>query len=261
MNSWSARRKRIVFSLVSAALILLVGVPLFFIFYNAPTCFDNKANGDEAGVDCGGSCELLCSAQSLPILSQGDPQVIEVASGLYEVVHVVENPNVRGEARAARYVINIFDVDKVVPIKIIEGETYVPPNSTFAIFEGPFNLEAASTTRATFKWKEESLVWKKNTDPVPELLVREKILKNGESSPRLEAKLSNMSLDDVKNIEVVALLRDEGGSIVAASRTIVDSLRGGESAPVIFTWPEPFRDAVGLIDILPRSFPDRSFLR
>lgn len=260
MNSWSAQRKRFIFLLVVVALIVLVGVPLFFIFYRAPTCFDGKMNGGESGIDCGGSCELLCSAQSLPILSQGDPQVVEVLPGLYEVVHVVENPNVRAEARNAQYVIRIFNAEEVVPVKIMEGETYVPANSTFAIFEGPFNLEASST-RATFQWKEETLVWRANATAQPELLVQGKSLSSEDSRPRLEGVLANQTLDEVKNIEVVAIIRDQGGSIIAASRTVVDSLNPRGSAPIIFTWPRAFGEPVGVIDIMPRVFPDRSFLR
>lgn len=261
MNSWSTRRRRIVFLLVTLALVVLVGVPLFFIFYKAPTCTDGRMNSDETGVDCGGSCELLCSAESLPMLSQGDPQVIEVAPGFYEVVHVVENPNVRGEVERARYTIKLFSATEVVPIKIIEGETYIPKNSTFAIFEGPFDMDNATPTRATFTWQEETFVWRKNLDSVPELLVEKKVLSTEDTEPRLDAELKNMSLDDVRNIELVAVIRDEGGNVIATSRTIVDVLRRGESSPLVFTWPRPFGRAVGVIDILPRIFPDRSFLR
>ena len=86
MNQWSRTRKRIVLVIVLFALSVLIGVPVFFLFYEKPTCFDKERNGDEAGVDCGGSCQLLCAAESLPLLLKGDPRIISVAPELFEVV-------------------------------------------------------------------------------------------------------------------------------------------------------------------------------
>src|SRR5258706_15176144 len=93
MNSWSRNRKRIIFGILALGVVVLVGLPIYFLFYRAPTCSDLKMNGDETGVDCGGSCQLLCSTQSLPLLMKGDPRVLMVATSTYEVVALVENAN------------------------------------------------------------------------------------------------------------------------------------------------------------------------
>ncbi|MBU6431623.1 hypothetical protein KGQ29_04640, partial [Patescibacteria group bacterium] len=65
MSSWSQKRKSIYFLIFAAFLFSFIILPAYFIFYKAPTCFDGKQNGDEKGVDCGGSCVNLCRSQYL----------------------------------------------------------------------------------------------------------------------------------------------------------------------------------------------------
>lgn len=265
MNHWSARRKRFIFLLVLFALVLLIGVPAGFLFYDPPTCFDEKKNGDETDVDCGGSCQLLCSAQSLPLIPKGDPRVLEVAPGFYEVVAIVENPNVSGSLARARYTIRLFESVGLVPIKVIEGETFIPKSSTFAVFEGPFKLEGVVPTRATLEWDRGYLSWQRDESEKPNLSINNIVARGLSTEPRVLAELTNNSLGRVSHIELVALISDETGNLIAASRTIVDDIDSGESVPVIFSWPRPVRDAEledrAAIDVVWRVFPDGSYFR
>lgn len=256
MNKWARRRKRIILGMILLALVIVVGIPSFFLFYKAPTCFDGKMNGDETGVDCGGSCRLICSNESLPIITLGDPRVLTVAENLYEVVVRVENPNTSAEVNKAEYVFKVFGNNNSSPLKVINGSTYVPKSSRFVIFEGPFNLSANSLpTRATFEWVESSLVWEENKARVPELLVSNKVLKDTDTQPRLTADVANLSLESASDIDLVATITDEGGNIFAASRTVIDTISPGEVVPIVFTWPSAFSlDALGY-DITVRVFP------
>lgn len=261
MNHWSTRRKRFVLLIIFLSLVVLIGVPTAFLFYDAPTCSDGKVNGDEEGIDCGGSCELLCPAESLPLLSKGDPRVIEVVPGFYEVVALVENPNVAGTADRARYTLKLFESSSVTPVKTISGDTYVPKSATFAIFEGPFDLGEARPTRATLEWDRESLEWRRDVSSEPNMSIRNLDLKGENDKPRVTASLVNNSLERVENIELVVVVRDPGLNTVAASKTVVESVAPGASAPIIFTWPAPFSEENVSVEILYRIFPDRSFIR
>lgn len=242
MNQWSIRRKRIVLSIVTLALLIFVGVPIFLIYYRAPTCFDNKQNSDETGVDCGGSCQLLCRAESLPLILKSDPRVIKITDKTFEVVALIENPNTNGEIYRAEYTFKLFDGLNIVPLKVIEGETFVPKKATFAIFEGPFPIEnGVIPTRVTFDWHPASIMWRKNLEPKPELDVKSVVLSREETKPRISASLTNMSFNDVSNIELIATVSDEGNNILAASKTYVEMLKKGESVPIVFTWPDLFK--------------------
>lgn len=262
MNDWSIRRKRIVLTLVFLALIILVGLPLLFLLYQAPTCFDGKQNGDETGPDCGGSCQLLCTAESLPLILKGDPRIIKVSDSTYEVIVLMENPNPFGEIYRAGYTIRLYDSLSSVPVKIIEGATHVPKGILFAIFEGPFTLETEIVpAKAAFEWKNEDLVWQRNDLKSPELVVTDLKFSREDTVPRLDAVIKNVSLENVSNIDLAALVSNDAGNIFAASKTFVDSLPAGGSTPIVFSWSGPFVDKVVDTEIIIRILPDKSFVR
>lgn len=262
MNYWSRTRKRIILSIVLFVVILLVGVPLYLILHTTPSCGDGVMNGDETGVDCGGSCQRLCNAESLPLVMNGDPRVLQIATSTFEVVSVFENPNPQAEIYRAQYALKIYAASSTLPIKTIEGHTFVPKRATFAIFEGPFNLEAGVIpTRASLEWQKDILVWRKNTETQPELDITNKTLSSENLSPRLEALVSNFSLESVSHVDLIALISDGDGNIFAASKTYIDTLAPGASEPVVFSWPRAFLTKAVDITILIRLFPDSTFIR
>lgn len=260
MNEWSQRRKRIILSFIFGALILLVGLPLFFFFYRSPTCSDNRKNGDETGVDCGGGCAKLCQADNLPILLKGDAQVVRVGSTTYAVVIQAENPNINSDILRAEFEFKLYDASSSVPIKLINDETYVPKAGKFAVFEGPFDFGETVPTRATFEWKDKSLIWNKNISALPNLTVEDEFLTNELSEPRMTAELYNSSSDSVSNIELIATISDAEGNVIGVSKTFVERVDKDQREPIIFTWPQPFVGAPALIDVLIKILPDKSFL-
>lgn len=262
MNDWSRNRKRLIFSLALLAFIVLVAIPLYFLLYRAPSCFDSKLNGDETGVDCGGSCQLLCQAESLPLLVKGDPRVLTISPNTYEIVALVENPNNTGEIYHAGYTLKVYDATSPLPSKIIEGETYVPQGEVFAIFERPFHLESSvAPKRVTLEWHKETLLWRKSTLATPDLRVKDTKLSREDTTPRLDAVIENLSQEDVSNVELIALLSDAQGNIFAASSTFLDKVSSGGQAQAVFTWPQAFALKVVDIKIIMRIFPDKSFIR
>ncbi len=261
MNSWSRTRKRMILFILLLALVVLVGVPLYYLFYNEPSCNDGKLNRDEAGIDCGGSCQRLCSAESLPLIVRGDPRILSIALNVYEVDILLENPNASAEIYRAYYTIRLYALDTVEPIKIITGSTFIPKGAKLALFEGPFTILDQVPNRAVVEWQQESLAWQKSERTMPELTVKDIVLSKVESAPRLEAVVENLTLESATNIDLVALITNEEGSVFAASKTYVDALSPGEEAPIIFTWPRPFTSAVYNVEIITRIFPDSTFSR
>ena len=262
MNQWSRRRKRIILALILFVLIVLIGLPIFFLLYRSPTCFDKKQNGNETGVNCGGTWQPLCTAESLPLTLQGDPRVLKVQDNTFELVAVIENSNVSGEIYRAGYVFKIYSLSSSIPIKVVEGETFVPKGATFAIFEGPFVLEeGVNPSRVTFEWKEGNLAWRRNATKLPELVVKGVNLSREDTRPRLDVTVGNNSLESVSNIELIALISNEAGNMFAASKTFIDTLPVGVNTPIVFTWPSPFSEKVLHTKIIIRVLPDRSFIR
>lgn len=261
MNQWSIRRKRAALYMVLGFLIIIVGLPLYFFLHTTPTCFDKKQNGDETGVDCGGSCQLICSAGASPIITKGDARILKVATSTFEVVVSVENPNPTGSIKKAGYSFKIYDATSTGPIKIIQGKTYVPKASAFAVFEGPFDLGEVVPARVVFEWDKATLVWEKDISKPKDIKAEENTLSNVAIAPRLDASVKNFSLERATNIELVALILDSSDSIVGASKTFVDTLEPGESTPIVFLWPRPFNDPSIHPIIFTRVLPDSSFIK
>ena len=259
MNAWARNRKRIILAIVIFAVLILVGVPAAFLFRKAPSCFDGVKNGDEAGVDCGGSCQKLCEAASLPLVIHGDPRILKVSSSTYEVVAVVENPNQSAIVSHAGFTLTLYGGDSLVPVKTITNTAYVPAAGTFAIFEGPFVAQGIPT-RATLTWQE-PLAWEKVTILPPQLSVQQSPFDRLATSPRLIVQVVNPALRDVSNVDLTALVYDADGTVFAASKTFVNTIPASSMAQAIFTWPVPFTKTPVKVDVLTRILPDQTYLR
>lgn len=237
MSSWSAKRKLVYAIMFFSFVIIVVGIPTFFLWYQKPTCFDGKKNGDEIGTDCGGSCRLLCSFEAI------EPDVLwsrsfKVANGIYSSTAYVQNHNFNSEAVNTPYIFKIYDKTNSL-IATRTGNAYIPKNKIFAIFEPTINVGDKVPYRTTFEFTAEP-VWVKDDSPTPDLLVREKSLSREDALPRIDASIQNNSLIPFSDIEVVALVYDGKDNAIGASRTYIDSLAKDQSVDVVFTWPAPF---------------------
>ncbi len=217
--------------------ILVIVVPAFFVWYDKPTCFDNNKNGDEFGVDCGGSCQLLCSFEAI------EPDILwsrsfKVVSGMYSATAYISNHNINSEAINVPYVFKLYDSQNLL-IASREGYAYTPKNKVFGVFEPNIQVGQKIPTRTTFEFTK-TPTWNKNTVTPPKLVVSKKNLTREDIRPRLDATIENKSLIPFSNIEVLAIIYDGKNNAIGASRTYIDSLEKDQSSDVVFTWPAPF---------------------
>ncbi len=251
MSSWSQKRKSIYFAGFTAFLLVAVVLPAYFIFYKAPTCSDGKQNGGEKGVDCGGPCVRLCRSQYL------EPNIIwaraiQVKPGLYNALAYIENPNIDAGVDSISYVFKIRDKDGVLVYER-KGETFIPPNKFFAIFEDGISVGEKIPANTFFEFTNESL-WKKQENKEAGITVLKKAISREETSPRIDATIENKLFQPIFNIEVVAIAYDKNDNALGFSRTFIDKLQKEESQDVVFTWPETFNSKVVKIEIIPRVY-------
>jgi len=207
-------------------------------WYKAPTCFDNFKNGDETGIDCGGSCSLVCSAEALAPVIRSDPRIFEVYPGVYSLLTFVENHNIDSTALNVPYKFKVYDVNGKL---LAERSSLVTltRNKTSAIFEGPVVASSSRPAKVTFELSK-NIIWTKDKSPAPELTVTHSPLLDADKSPLIEAKVTNKSTKDLQNIEIVAVILDGRDNAIAASRSFVERLKSSASEDVFFTWPRPF---------------------
>lgn len=250
--SWNSRRQLIYGSIVVIFLLLVIGIPVYNLFFNrAPSCFDNKLNQDESEVDCGGICERACviDVVSLPVTIWS--RAFPVTDRTYNLVAYIQNPNVEYVAEPTQYIFRVYDKDNVL-IGVREGFADVPPTKTFPIFEQSFDAgyRVPATTFFSFV---RNVPWKKYVGTKPELeVVDQRLSSSTQANPRIDATLINKTINQYLKVEVVAIVYDEQGNAMASSRTYVDKLNGNASAPLIFTWPQQFRSNVSKIEIVPK---------
>lgn len=252
MSSWSQKRQLIYFLVVLAVVLLLVALPTFLLVYKAPTCSDGKQNQGEAGIDCGGPCVRLCSNQALdPVVLWQRP--LKVASGLYNVVAYLENPNISSGALNVPYRIKIYDAANLL-LGERKGLAYIPPHKTFAIFEGGFETGDRVPARASFEFLTPP-IWLAGFASEPTLQISNKSLETVSGTPKLTATLINPTTSLLPRVEVVAIVYSSDDNALAASRTVLSDVAKDSQTQLVFTWPEAFSGVGTKIELISRLLP------
>lgn len=231
--SWTARRKLIIFLIVILGLAVVIGLPSFFVFYHAPTCFDGKQNEGEQGIDCGGPCAELCQASFAP------PQELwatssQVVSGVYNLLAYAANPNAGVAAPSVSYAFKLYDSQGVL-INERDGTASVPADTHFAIFEPTVTTGTRVPYRTFFQFTS-APQWQ-SAATTSEFSVTDSTFTTASTSSRLDASVLNSSLSTGNNVEIIAIVYDTQGNVAAFSKSIIPSIIAGATADVSFTWP------------------------
>ena len=236
-------------------------VVLFFVFLGyliiaprlnkAPTCFDNKQNGNETGVDCGGSCAKACTYQ-VDEISVFWSRAFEVVPGRYNAVAYLENHNRNTAIYEIGYRFRFADKNNIY-IGKREGKTFIPPSGKFAVFEPAIDLGNSIPIYTTFEFTQIPTWIQVSRDKVNQLkvLVSDIKLENEDTRPKLSATIKNTSLFNIPEINIVTILYDEFGNAVSASRTFVDVLTKEQTKDITFTWVSPFFQKIIAKEIIP----------
>jgi len=248
MTSWSKRRK-LVYAAISLAVVAggIVGVFLIF-FYRAPTCFDGRLNGGEAGIDCGGKCVRLCqSAYLAPSISW--TKFVKIAPDLYNIATYIINPNPEGEALNVPYRMALYD-DKGIIITDRTGVMNIPPHRNVLAFQGAIPTGSRRPAKAIFEFT--ALPdWHKKSDPLSSLEVVDKFYTEEIGNSSLIVTLANNGAGPLGSMTVYAVLSDRSGNVLDFSKTIVDGLSAKSKATAPFTWSQSHDGRVISIEVLP----------
>ena len=249
--TWASKRQ----ASIIIVLFVLATIPILFIVYKIntipPTCSDKKQNQQEVGIDCGGPCSLLCQSQVSNLIVSWK-RFFLVGDGVYNVVVYVENPNTGAGARDVGYQIRVLNKDGISMYER-HGMTTMPAKRSVPIIETSLSLGGQVPVRIEFKFDDE-LVWTKQDIKEVPLVASNNSFTNSTSSTKLITNIVNKDFNSYSKIEVVAILYDEAGNAVGASRTFIDSIGGNQTIPITFTWPVPFEKVPAKIEVIPKVF-------
>lgn len=252
--SWASRRQFKYLAIVFGIFSLIVFWIIYPIIFKTPTCSDGKLNGDETGVDCGGSCSRVCNldvVSPVTVWSRAFP----VAGSIYNLVAYIENPNKNSAIAKANYEFRIYDVNNKL-IGRREGSTFIPPNQQFVVFEPRFDLGESKIRSISFEFIP-PFIWQKK-EPFVNILpikVDNVVLKNDYNLPTLTARVKNESIYDIPSFDVIAILYDIDNNAINASKTHKEGLESNGNLPVYFTWPEALIDTPVKNDVLVQINP------
>lgn len=249
MNLEWAKRRKIIYGIITIIIILLAGIYVFRdAIFPTPSCFDTKQNGYESGVDCGGTCSLRCSQEVIP-LSVTWARALKTGSTTYDLVALISNKNIDNAPRQIIYTFIAYDAAGK-EINRINGSSIAPIDGDFPIVEQsvalpeePFEVSATLTSNLPH-YK----VLEKPTSPT--LRIMNTHYESG-SIPRVYATITNTKRIILHDLAVRALLYDADGNVYAVGKTVVPTLGKEATQEVVFTWDKAFPVAPTKIRVFP----------
>ncbi|MCA9354659.1 MAG: VWA domain-containing protein [Candidatus Kaiserbacteria bacterium] len=221
--------------------VLVFALVYFTVYYEPTSCFDGKQSGDERGIDCGGSCVRICTADVLP------PRLVwaksfEIVEGQYNVVAYVDNQNQVAATPELPYTFELYNGNTLVATR--SGSTILPPNSVYPIFEGRIQTDGAAPVTETRLVLQQADMWIPASVGRDQFRSQEIELIRADTRPRLDVEIENTALTDANAVEVVATIFNEGGEPVAASQTLAELIPARSTQDLVFTWPNPIAKTV-----------------
>lgn len=248
--SWAGRRRFVILLIlgaIAAAFLIIVGIATF---YKTPSCTDNVQNQDEAGIDCGGSCQYLCVAQQQPptVLFT---KALQNGAGRIDVVALVENKNAVAAAKDVPYRIRLYGSGQIL-IQEMNGTFDLPPGATIPVYVPNIVSGKQSVVNAFLDIDPSSPQWFSMTTDIRVIPAVSNATQGGTvDAPRVEATLVNGSASTLTNVPVVVLIRDVRKEVIATSQTVVPLIPAQGTATATFTWQGAFSAAPASIEVIP----------
>lgn len=241
---WAERRRAGIAGGIAFTLLCLTGLSWYLFFYHPPTCFDGIQNQDEQGIDCDGSCSLMCIA---PRVDADWTRAVRTAPGVYHGVSLIKNPltNVRGTG--LKYTMSLYDAGNIL-VAERRGTFDLDPGATRVLFESNVTTGERVPVRAFLRI--DGGVWDKAEPVVDEIRIIPGVV--DEKARTFTASIENTTPNTENDIVADALLYDAEGILVTASETRIPVLAPRERQDVVFTWPEPFARPIRTSDIVVR---------
>jgi hypothetical protein len=243
---WSHKRRLWVWIVIGSVIVGAGLILAFAIFYKTPTCTDGKQNGDETGIDCGGSCSRVCTAQALPARVRFS-RVLQ-QSGRSDLIAYIDNTNQDAYAHEAPvnmdvYLQNGHALNRHLLVTL-------PAKSTTPIFIAGISQNPVQQAFASIV--PEQVIWTKGSGLSQSLpTVSSIVVQNADSHPIVTATVANPTAYPQTNVPLVATIFSSDGTAIAASQTVVRLLPPQGTAQIVFTWNEPFSAPYARVEILP----------
>lgn len=212
----------------------------FYVMYmkQPESCFDNKQNQGEEGIDCGGPCEQFCvSSGTMPVELLGAPRVFYVGGGS-SILTQVQNPNSALALEKFDYEFVLKGEDGAV-LWAVPGSSFIYAQEVKYLFVPNAGVPAAEVASVDFKFKNPEWI---PADEFVKPAIREQNFRTEIEGKNLVVSgvIMNEHSRSVKNVSVIAVFYGKesvGSPSLGASQTVIDNIAVGESKPFTVRYP------------------------
>lgn len=213
------KRKKMIIALVPIAFFILIICLIVILVQPAPSCFDNKKNGSEEGIDCGGPC-ISCGIKYAVPLEVVSSDTLSVMSSTTEVVAKIRNSNADYGAHFS-YQINIINL-LGQKISQINGESFILPNTSKYLIQDKIPLQSSDVSRfeVVFTKVDWSPLDKSNSDLFTIYDKTARIMAATENGYlELGGKITNKTSHDFLSVDLSFIIYSKTGRLLYAAKT------------------------------------------
>lgn len=234
-----SRKKMIIVSMPIGIIILII---LIFVIINRPkaTCADGKQNGNEIGVDCGGSC-IVCAvknAKNLEIITQ--PVALDMGSDFIAVAAKIRNSNT-GYGVKFDYQINFLDSFGQVK-NTVKNKSFIYPSSAKFLVIPKIEMKKADFARMELIFDQNSFEWfisnKTSKDLFGVYDVQAQFLEDAKNPGYMKVigKINNKMSNSFSSVDLTIMVYSKTGELLNAVETELNNLLGNSTQQLEYTW-------------------------
>lgn len=221
--------KQIVYGTIYLVFWALVFGWVYYAFFRpGPSCFDEKQNQDEGGIDCGGPCELACLPVNLKPLAVVDRvRLFYPDEANITAIVAVQNSNLEYGVRSFEYELTFYD-GKETKLRTVSGKSFMYAGEVKYIVFPNLSLTRTSVARADFALRNADWISLEKFQK-PKLSVQDQVRRIEGSQVVVEGRAVNNDSISFSKIQVVGIFQGRLGQVVGASFTELNNLLPNET--------------------------------
>ncbi len=217
-------------------------------FSSAPTCFDNKKNQNEEGIDCGGSCQKICLPENIREIKVVEAKIFPLENGNATLLGVVNDPNADYAIKNFTYNFNITKANATSSVSILSGNSFIyPEEKAYLIFPNaayqPAPGDKLEITLSNLEWV------KKENFEKPDITIKNYTIIETQEGIRIEGVIFNDTFSPISDVRVFVILHNQFQKAIGVSQTFIN-LESKKSTTFSIFHPliEGFRKELTVID-------------
>ena len=232
-------KKRAIIIAIYFCVAAIFGWVVYYLFSTPATCMDRKMNQGEKGIDCGGPCSPCKQVEQALPLSIVEKAIAPGGRKTFDAVFRVQNPNPGLALSSFSYEIVLKDTSGK-RIGSSSGSSYILPGEKKYVIAGGIKTDGTDqpvymdVNLDELKWSSvgESL---RGVQITTHGLRYEKM--QGTNGTEVQDIIRNESDYTFDKVNIVVIVRNMEGKIIAANSTEKNTVRPREERDFRLTWP------------------------